>query len=344
MAGRPGRLRSMTPARLALRPRPRGGRVRPIGTGPAGRTHGLGALGTLPGRLREGVACDAGSALFAACLEGRRRSSAGVAGLPSRRVLARERRLRRLDNGPALDEKAPGVHPRGQRQGGGPNEPGRHVIVREALIHPSDRRRSDLKLISVRPVDLYSTGDQIDGDVSSIKYREPLEVSVQAPAAGNLRRRVRQILQEPSSHPGTLSNPTPSAHRHESDFELRHGTVSAGQERCPGGGAEGTRTPDLLIAKASLGAVSLSGPVRTRAFDGLHVQYADSGVRAGCALLDGQERATDPIASPLARRCPGSRVAGGHRIATRSALDAGRRRAHRRRSGRRLGGDRRGGP
>lgn len=118
MAGRPGRLRSMTPARLALRPRPRGGRVRPIGTGPAGRTHGLGALGTLPGRLREGVACDAGSALFAACLEGRRRSSAGVAGLPSRRVLARECRLRRLDNGPALDEKAPGVHPRGQRQGG----------------------------------------------------------------------------------------------------------------------------------------------------------------------------------------------------------------------------------
>jgi len=64
----------------------------------------------------------------------------------------------------------------------------------------------------------------------------------------------------------------------------------------------------------------------------------------GCAATGGQERATDRIARPLARRCPGSRVAGGHRIATRSAIDAGRRRAHRRRSGRRLGGDRRGGP
>ena len=134
--------------------------------------------------------------------------------------------------------------------------------------------------------------------------------------------------------------------RRTRDVRAGHGTgtVSAGQERCPGGGAEGIRTPDLLIAKASPGSLSSSGPVRTRAFDGLHVQYPGSGVRAGCAVLDGQERATDPIASLLARRRPGSRVAGGHRIATRSALDAGRRRAHRRRSGRRLGGDLRKGP
>jgi hypothetical protein len=55
-----------------------------------------------------------------------------------------------------------------------------------------------------------------------------------------------------------------------------------------------------------------------------------------------QGRATDPIASPLVRRWPGSRVAGGHRGAcgaTRSALDAGHRRANRRASGRRLGGE-----
>ncbi len=53
----------------------------------------------------------------------------------------------------------------------------------------------------------------------------------------------------------------------------------------------------------------------------------------------GHGRAADPIASPVARRCPGARVAGGHRAATRSALAAGLRRANPRRSGRRLGSD-----
>lgn len=38
----------------------------------------------------------------------------------------------------------------------------------------------------------------------------------------------------------------------------------------------------------------------------------DVGVRRGCANWDGRKRATDPIASPSARRCPGSRAAGGH--------------------------------
>jgi hypothetical protein len=54
---------------------------------------------------------------------------------------------------------------------------------------------------------------------------------------------------------------------------------------------------------------------------------------------EGTGRATDPIASPLARRRPGARVAEGHREATRSALAAGRRRANPRRFGRRLGGE-----
>jgi predicted ester cyclase len=48
--------------------------------------------------------------------------------------------------------------------------------------------------------------------------------------------------------------------------------------------------------------------------------------------------ATAPITSSVARRCPGSRVAGGQRVATRSALDARCRRANPRGSGRRLGG------
>ena len=80
------------------------------------------------------------------------------------------------------------------------------------------------------------------------------------------------------------------------------------------------------------------------------------GVRLGCPVVGpvvqqlvrqpsrartGAEtgRATEPITSTLARRWPGSRVAGGHRVATRSALDAGCRRANPRGSGRRLGGE-----
>ena len=47
-------------------------------------------------------------------------------------------------------------------------------------------------------------------------------------------------------------------------------------------------------------------------------------------------RGADPIARPDARRFPGSSVAGGHRGATRSALDAGDRRADCHGSGRRL--------
>ena len=50
----------------------------------------------------------------------------------------------------------------------------------------------------------------------------------------------------------------------------------------------------------------------------------------------GHGRATDPTTSPLARRCPGSRVAGGQRGATCNALDAAWWRANPRSSGRRL--------
>ena len=57
---------------------------------------------------------------------------------------------------------------------------------------------------------------------------------------------------------------------------------------------------------------------------------------AGGARFGGHGRATDPITSPGVRRCPGSRVAGGHRGATLCALDAGRRRADDPGSGRRL--------
>jgi hypothetical protein len=54
------------------------------------------------------------------------------------------------------------------------------------------------------------------------------------------------------------------------------------------------------------------------------------------AFVPGHRRASDPITRNHARRCPGSRVAGGHRAATRRALDAGRRRADPHASGRRV--------
>ena len=72
-----------------------------------------------------------------------------------------------------------------------------------------------------------------------------------------------------------------------------------------------------------------------------HSPRLTSGTVLGPSIRQGRAwpgRATDPITSPLARRCPGARVAGGHRGATRSALAAGRRRANPRPSGRRLGG------
>ena len=50
-----------------------------------------------------------------------------------------------------------------------------------------------------------------------------------------------------------------------SDERRRRMCVSAGQKRCHRGGAEGIRTPDLLIAKASpacLGGSATVHPVR----------------------------------------------------------------------------------
>jgi hypothetical protein len=119
------------------------------------------------------------------------------------------------------------------------------------------------------------------------------------------------------------------------DEDHEKGTVPAGGRRCPSGGAEGIRTPDLLIAKAWRTCTGSSALVRT-------VHEMPSARGRGCAggarFSQGQRRATDPITSPHARRCSGSRVAAGHRAATRSALDAERRRANPRTSGRRLGG------
>jgi hypothetical protein len=53
----------------------------------------------------------------------------------------------------------------------------------------------------------------------------------------------------------------------------------------------------------------------------------------------GHAGAVDSITSSPVRRCSVSRLVGGHRVATRSGLDAGRRRADREGSGRRLGGE-----
>ena len=106
------------------------------------------------------------------------------------------------------------------------------------------------------------------------------------------------------------------------------------------GGAEGIRTPDLLIANKPvryLGA-GLSERVCHCASGATAACHTRSGVRRGCAKRDETNAATDPIASPRARRHPGSRVAGGHRVATLCALEAGHRRADRSGSGRRLDG------
>jgi hypothetical protein len=62
------------------------------------------------------------------------------------------------------------------------------------------------------------------------------------------------------------------------------------------GGAEGIRTPDLLIAKASPARTGAAPPRASHAATSV---FHGSGVRRGCAIPPGQERATDPITSPL---------------------------------------------
>jgi len=76
---------------------------------------------------------------------------------------------------------------------------------------------------------------------------------------------------------------------------------------------------------------STSGTVRVACVDSPSVRPSAVGPRSGRPV-----RGADPIARPDARRFPGSSVAGGHRGATRSALDAGDRRADCHGSGRRL--------
>jgi len=123
-----------------------------------------------------------------------------------------------------------------------------------------------------------------------------------------------------------MTNKEPRRARHE----------SPGQTGYPVCGAEGIRTPDLLIAKASGTSRAASAPRSTRAFVAF---FRGSGVRRGCAFSCDQKRAADPIGSPHARRCLRSRVTEGHREATRSALELGQRRANSGLSGRRLGGE-----
>jgi hypothetical protein len=64
---------------------------------------------------------------------------------------------------------------------------------------------------------------------------------------------------------------------------------------------------------------------------------ATFGTSCGASCAKDQGSATDPIASPDARSGPGSTVVGGHRVATRSAVDAGPRRAQDEWPGRRCG-------
>ncbi len=114
--------------------------------------------------------------------------------------------------------------------------------------------------------------------------------------------------------------------------------VRAAVER---GADDETRTRDIDLGKA-LDPQALPYVAVRCSVAAWSVGVAGEGPFDGCGGSRGardQGRATDPITGPVARRCPGARVAGGHRVATRSALAAGLRRANPRRSGRRLEGE-----